>query len=627
MNCDESYQHRGTGCMQRLETGIRGRFDKVQQLLAVTVLFALFSAGCEERCRPGFVLKSGICRKSGADAGWDLPTVGGSSGAASGPGVGNIAGSPSRPSQAGASAGQSGAAGIGQNVSNNLANPAPTPCAPEGAKRCAPTNSVVELCSGGVWTTEATCSPGEVCSSPSTGEVPLCLKVSDACRGKEGSAVCDGTGSLTKCNLDGSAGAVEVCDSSALCQASIDKGSCVKCVANEHRCTGATLEVCATDGSGFTKVQDCESAALCNALVGACTAQVCKPSETACQSNTLITCNADGSAFASMMPCGDMTCDAAGGDCNACEPGQKQCADDLAMTCMPTGQGFEPTPCPDGTMCAGEGECVECIEDSHCSDLTEGCSVGRCRGSMCSAGSAPNGTACTAEQGRPGTCSSGECQCTRQCSAGQQCGDDGCGGECGSCSGDTRCVDDRCVECQSDSECSGLNSDNRCTVGRCTNGMCRESNTTSSCETAEGATGRCSSGECVCSAGRECDGTCGSAMDSCNLPCDRRCEGNQVCEGNRCVAGGIELYEGCSPDSSGGQGDCGSGLICSVFNTRAPVCWKAPQTSGEERCPGIEDEAFTLCAVKCDSTTSGPARCPAKTSCEGAWCVPTAFLL
>jgi hypothetical protein len=128
---------------------------------------------------------------------------------------------------------------------------------------------------------------------------------------------------------------------------------------------------------------DCTSAALCNKEVGMCTSAVCMPDTFKCQDNVLKKCNADSSGYndATPMPCGMGTCDAKGGDCNMCEPGQKSCMGDSVVTCDPTGQMLVPASCGSGMKCTGAGQCVQCTADADCSALTKDCKVrgdGRC---------------------------------------------------------------------------------------------------------------------------------------------------------------------------------------------------------------------------------------------------------
>jgi hypothetical protein len=587
----------------------------------LVLLVAALVSGCSSKCQRGRHLEGGVCVRDAASIAGAGGVADGSSGTTGGSGAGSVSDATSGTSTmtsggptTSSTVGNQSVAGNGAGGNEASSSLSQTVCTAEGSKRCSGT-SAVEACGGGQWTAEASCASGQVCTSSGPGQAE-CIEVLAVCCGREGSSVCDGQGILTKCNSDGSAGGTEQCDSAALCQASVSGGTCRKCMTDEHRCVGAALEVCAMDGSGFVKQRDCDSEALCNALVGDCTMQVCIPQETACQDNTLVTCNDDGSAVASMTPCNEMTCDAEGKDCNACTPGQKQCEGDVAMTCAESGQNFEPMPCGSGKRCTGEGECVDCIEDSDCSELTEGCSVGACQDDRCSPRAAPSGMACMTAQGKPGTCSSGMCRCTPQCN--KECGDDGCGAQCPACGGGRECVNDKCVECRTDSDCRDLNSDNGCVAGRCSNGTCMPSNTTGSCRTDRDASGRCTAGQCVCVPGQGCAGKCGDALDTCNIPCGDRCTGDQVCDGDRCAnpqPTGVGLYEECLAN---GKPDCGSGMACEQFNTSTSVCWREPP------CILPQTQAFTVCAQPCGAGTT--ASCPSGTSCDGAWCVPTEYL-
>lgn len=304
----------------------------------ISAVTAVGVCGCTSRCQPGRHLEGGVCvRDSAAGSGAAGASGTGGGGSAAAVSLGGSSGWASSTTSAIGSQGTSGsnAASSSQDQDADVGAQSQNSCMVEGAKRCSGSSAVV-VCRAGSWNSDSSCASGEVCTSNGSNQAS-CVKVLDICRGREGSAVCDGQGILTKCNLDGSAGAVEQCDSPALCQASVSGDGCRKCMVDEHRCVGAGLEVCAPDGTGFTKVRDCDSEALCNALIGDCTVQVCKPLETACQDNTLLTCNEDGSEISSMTPCNEMTCDAQGADCNVCEPGKKTCDGDVAMTCAQSG--------------------------------------------------------------------------------------------------------------------------------------------------------------------------------------------------------------------------------------------------------------------------------------------------
>lgn len=245
---------------------------------------------------------------------------------------------------------------------------------------------------------------------------------------------------------------LETCMSPALCRAGLPNRACASCVPDEHRCTGVKLEVCSGDGMGFTSVQDCETAGLCNAMLGRCTSAVCDPNKKSCMGNTLVTCNADGTDFSSdRVQCANGMCDAEGGDCNTCEPGEKRCEDSSAQTCDATGQRFTSSPCSTG-HCVGAGLCVACSEDEHCSTL-DPCQPARCTtDNRCSTGPAPDGTSCSAFVASGNVCRGGRCvECfeDRHCSA-----------PTGVC--DTS--RNRCVECQTNSDCSGQET---CSLNQC----------------------------------------------------------------------------------------------------------------------------------------------------------------
>jgi len=159
------------------------------------------------------------------------------------------------------------------------------------------------------------------------------------------------------------------------------------------------------------------------------------------------------------------------------------------------------TTCPGGTACI-DGECVgtTCVPDCNGKDCGEdGC------GGVC--GTCNAGETCTA---------SGICQgsvCTPNC-AGKSCGDDGCGGFCG--------------ECQPDYSCNA-------------NGQCEF----------QGCTPDCSGKECGSDG---CGGSCGN------------CPNGWSCQGNTCIESACTpdcSGKNCGDDGCGGScGSCGGGQSC-----------------------------------------------------------------
>jgi len=90
--------------------------------------------------------------------------------------------------------------------------------------------------------------------------------------------------------------------------------------------------------------------------------------------------------------------------------------------------------CTDQASCEAMPLVVRTCETLGC-DATSG---------MCGVEALRDGTACTTRAGAAGTCEAGDCLCTPQCGR-RECGDDGCGGVCGTCATDQDCQDGRCL--------------------------------------------------------------------------------------------------------------------------------------------------------------------------------------
>jgi hypothetical protein len=266
-----------------------------------------------------------------------------------------------------------------------------------------------------------------------------------------------------------------------------------------------------------------------------------------------------------------------------CQPGEMMCqAGQLAM-CNSTGDAFEMMPCPSGTQCVDPGLCAACVSDTDCAAMTRGCKVGKCVNHMCSAENADSSMQCVTSAGAPGKCASaGECECSPQCN--KDCGDNGCGGTCPSKCGSTQmCVNDQCVDCTSDSDCSELNSADGCTTGTCKNGRCTKKNQgPTQCMTTDSrrARGICANGTCVCSP--SCNGRC-SGSDGCNGTCNEPCG-----SGEECGPGGT-----CQPKQSS--------------TSRPPLCSGACADTSQ-----VCDVTLHYCTNYCDAI-----ECPAPRACVG----------
>ena len=202
-----------------------------------------------------------------------------------------------------------------------------------------------------------------------------------------------------------------------------------------------------------------------------------------------------------------------------------------------------------------------------------------CMGKQC--GDNGCGESCGSCSGQD-ACVEGQCVCQPNC-GGKDCGGDGCGGSCGSCSGQDACVNDQCV-CQA--ECSGQ--------------QCGDDGCGGSCGGCSGQDA-CVGGQCVCQpncAGKQCGG------DGCGGSCGA-CFGQDACVNDQCVCQPNCAGKQCGDDGCGGScGGCGQFQECNahqcacvgphfgwVGNDCRPSCggllgiYGQPD-SGEGCCPG-----------------------------------------
>ena len=299
-------------------------------------------------------------------------------------------------------------------------------------------------------------------------------------------------------------------------------------------------------------------------------------------------CGACNVAYCGNGACdGDEFCGTCAGDCGACPGegcGDDACAGDETCRNCPGDCGACPTAvCGDGACAATTESCASC--DADCG----ACPV-LCGGVVCKAGldcvdghcQAPCASSCDGKVcgddgcgGSCGTCASGSCvdgrceiACAAQCD-GKTCGDDGCGGSCGTCASGS-CVAGRC---QTADPCGGVPEAGCCTadhgVRRCIDGevvtescasaaaVCtwREDDETFQCDlalqpTRDGVATLCPGETCgdTC-AGKSCGSACGTSCGTC--PEGSYCAGTECvddpCLGISfvgCCFGGFGLYCG-----------------------------------------------------------------------------------
>jgi len=276
------------------------------------------------------------------------------------------------------------------------------------------------------------------------------------------------------------------------------------CIEKEQCTPTCTGKACGDDGCGGScgtcpAGQSCGADGQCKPgpCVPACGGKACGPDGCGSTCGTCPaggTCSADGQCVPVCTPvcegkeCGPDGCDGSCGTCpagsscqgGACEAGcvpvctGKECGDDgcggLCGTC-PAGEvctagtcAPECTPACDGKACGPDGcggDCGSCPKDFSCQDglcvaQPDGCgnitSAGMCQGDLlkkCVANEVVT-TDC-AEAGK--TCSfvpgAGVYDCVGACiplCAGKECGDDGCGGNCGVCAKGYDCEAGKCIQ-------------------------------------------------------------------------------------------------------------------------------------------------------------------------------------
>jgi len=287
------------------------------------------------------------------------------------------------------------------------------------------------------------------------------------------------------------------------------------------------------------------------------------------------------------LECGDDGC---GGSCGDC-PEDLAC---ITNTCQANDGCYETTTpgCPgcvcETCVCDLAPECCTGMWDSlcvmFCDDWCEGCGLMlNCGDSVCQPQEFETCTNC------PGDCPCAEGQvciyqecCTPSCEF-VECGDDGCGGDCGGCPGGLFCSWGECVEggggcepsytpgcggcaceecvCSMDSYCCEYEWDSIC-VGECLD-YC----------------GGCGTGPGMCG-----DGNCADTPDeNCgNCPQDCPCAAGEVCMWDTCCAPDCNGKE-CGDDGCGGTcGSCDDGCSCTAQGQCAGECGCIPDCNGKE---------------------------------------------
>jgi hypothetical protein len=330
------------------------------------------------------------------------------------------------------------------------------------------------------------------------------------------------------CDAQGGALAAEVdCAASGL---NCVGGECtdLACVPGASFCSGDfTAAQCAEDGQGFSEAP-CEPSHYCDE--GACLPQVCLPGQPLCNGLTAEQCDNLGRKL-KKTDCGAAGQGCVGGQCvdYACEGGKPFCLDATTPAiCAADGYSYQESSCPEGNYCDA-GFCFLYV----CEPASLFC-VDQVTHSCAEDGSTSQALVDCAPKGQ--FCWKGECVACLPACDGMECGDDGCGGLCGTCLGNQEsCQDGQCL----------------CTPA-CTGKECGPDGCTGTCGECTGPQQMCIDGQCQCQPacdGMECgDDGCGGSCGQCN-PGQFCIAGQCPPEGKACDDGNATPWDGCQGNS------------------------------------------------------------------------------
>jgi hypothetical protein len=421
-------------------------------------------------------------------------------------------------------------------------------------------------------------------------------------------------------------------------------GSCLECFANADCDDGFTCtdDVCAGGTCRHDPVSSrCDNGLFCDGT------ETCNPATgaagTGCATGTRVVCNDDQACttdtctgtpgactfapVATPAPCtlpgpmgGSGTC--GGGTCNApvCNPGQ--CSQqNNASTCTTNtcvNNVCTPSSCTGGTLCNGEGTCVECLDDNGCDgdqvcgdgntcvDPAPACNNSNCTGSnplACTIKACVNDVCVDQNQCGDATpicngaglctapvpvCSPANCSgtnpatCTAKACVGNDCVDQNqCGGATPICNGAGLCTAP--VAVCSPANCSGSNPAT-CTAKACVGNDCVDQNQCGGATPICNGAGLCTAPVAVCSP-VNCSGSNPAACTA------KACVGNDCVDQNQCG--------GATPICNG-AGVCGA---------PAPAC-------NTTNCTGSDPVACTVRACVND-TCIDQDQCGNGTVCNG----------
>jgi hypothetical protein len=479
--------------MARDRTGYSGgrvpRYAHYRETLSANVvLFSLLLMACELKCPPGTTRSGSVCMHNaplGAAGASDISSassgetiVGASAvqrGAGSSAGAFGIGGSSgtTAPALSVAAAGRAGTAGTVVGVAADVM------CRGNEGKAVCDASGILYVCAP-----DASAESETRCGSPALCQASLSAKSCLTCMpGTEHR--CTVT-MLEVCATDGKSFVAKAeCANAALCNSLLGQCTEAVCEPNKFACQNNLLLKCNSHGDAFEQMQPC-GASTCDAEGGQC--DKCQPGTKTCRGAKIAICDETGQSEAEASCPTGQKCVGAGqcvectddnecasltegchvGACrmNACEsdasknglscdmgstPGTCMagictCVPQCNKPCGDSGCPGQPCPntCKSGQMCSDD-KCIDCLESSACSELSDDCNDGVCRSGQCIA--VPQNRSCRDVLGQPSTCSGGRCPTCKPNCIGKCGGADGCGSQCESnCNPSTeQCTNNECV--------------------------------------------------------------------------------------------------------------------------------------------------------------------------------------
>ncbi len=218
-------------------------------------------------------------------------------------------------------------------------------------------------CTGGGTGTVATCDSAHKCSypcEPSRRECNgLCITSSQCCSDPDCPSVtlpneCQYQGCIAgnACGPKGRPNTVSCSTGTGMCDG---RGNCIACAANQYKCNGKMLQGCNATRTGFEDVADCTYPEWCDADGGHC--HVCEPGDHCDQTDPhkLDTCATDGMSKTTTTDPTKFCLDGSWVGCrdvNDCTQSANAC---MQTAC--TNEACVVSPAPNTTSCSGNGMC------------------------------------------------------------------------------------------------------------------------------------------------------------------------------------------------------------------------------------------------------------------------------